>query len=156
MKKRVGDSLTENAYFVQSSHINGYGRLFGGDLMRWMDVVAGIVSRRHCGKEITTAAIDQLVFKEPAFVNDIVVLVGKITYVGRSSMEVRVDAFVEEREDGTRRLINHAYFVMVAIDENGKPIEVPGLVLENENQQIEWEGGKKRYLLRKDRKLEGY
>lgn len=80
---------------------------------------------------------------------------GKLTYIGKTSMEVRVDTFIENSK-GMRRCINRAYVVMVAIDHNGKPMEVPRLKLETENERIEWNGGKKRYQLRKSRRKEGY
>lgn len=155
MKKTVNESKTEQVYLVRSSHINGYGRLFGGQLMQWIDELAGIVSRRHSGWGVTTAAIDNLNFKDAAYQNDMVVLEGKMTYVGRTSMEVRVDTYVED-ERGFRKNINRAYVVMVAIDQNGKPMQVPGLVVETENEKIEWMGGEKRYQLRKIRRQEGY
>lgn len=153
--KRVADSQTENSYLLMPAHINGYGRLFGGKLMQWIDELAGIVSKRHAGMETTTAAVDNLQFKSAAKINDMLVLRGKITYVGRSSMEVRVDTYVEGL-DGTRHVINRAYLVMVAIDKDGVPSEVPGLSLENENERAEWEGGRKRSELRKLRRNEGY
>ena len=155
-KKRVEDSLTEQTYLVMHRHINGYGRLFGGQLLAWIDELAGIVAKRHSESEITTACIDQLNFKHPVFLNDTLVMIGKITYVGKSSMEVRVDSYVESL-NGMRRLINRAYIVMVAIDEKtGKSKDVPGLVVETESQKAEWEGGKRRTELRKHRKLEGF
>ena len=121
-KKRVKDSETEQSYLLMHRHINGYGRLFGGQLVAWIDELAGLVGRRHCGHEITTACIDNLNFKHPAFLNDTVVLVGRVTYVGRTSMEVRVNTYVEELATGIRKMINRAYVVMVAIDENGEAI----------------------------------
>ena len=81
--------MTEQVYIVRSQHINGYGRLFGGILMQWIDELSGIVSRRHAGTTVTTASIDNLSFEAPAYQDDMVVLVGKLTYVGRTSMEVR-------------------------------------------------------------------
>ena len=155
-KKRVEDSLTEQTYLVMHRHINGYGRLFGGQLMAWIDELAGIVSKRHSESEITTACIDQLNFKHPVILNDTLVMIGKITYVGTCSMEVRIDSYVETL-DGMRRLINRAYVVMVAIDEKtGKTTPVPGLIVETEAQKAEWEGGIRRTQLRKQRKVEGF
>lgn len=153
--KNVADSETEQVYVIRSSQINGYGRLFGGQLMQWIDEAAGVVSRRHCGMTVTTAAIDTLNFKAPAYQNDMVVLVAKMTYVGRSSMEIRVDTYVEAL-DGMRQNINRAYVVMVAIDKEGNALEVPGLNVETESEKAEWESGEKRYKLRKQRRLEGY
>lgn len=155
-KRRVEDSKTENSYNLRPTHINGYGRLFGGILMQWIDEMAGLVSRRHCHAEVTTAAIDNLVFKSAAYINDVLVLSGQVTYVGRTSMEVRVLTYAEDQKTGMRRMINRAYVVMVAIDQDGNALEVPGLELEHEEQIMEWEGGRRRYELRKERRIEGY
>lgn len=155
MEKSVNESKAEQVFIVRAPHINGYGRLFGGQLMQWIDELAGIVCRRHSEMGVTTAAIDNLNFKDAAYQNDMIVLKGKLTYIGKTSMEVRVDTFIENSK-GMRRCINRAYVVMVAIDHNGKPMEVPRLKLERENERIEWNGGEKRYQLRKSRRKEGY
>ena len=153
--KKVADSLTEQVHILMYSDINGQNRLFGGQLLKWIDEVAGVTARRHCGRNVTTASIDQLSFKDGAYLNETVVLIGRVTYVGRTSMEVRIDTY---REDGTgmRYPINRAYFVMVCMGEDGKPAPVPGLILETENERIEWENGKKRRELRMLRRKEGY
>ncbi len=153
--KKVSESIAEQIQYIMPEHINGYGRLFGGQLVEWIDVVAGVVGRRHSNCNITTVAIDNLHFKAAAHVNDIIVLIGKITYAGKTSMEIRVDSFVEDLK-GDKRLINRAYFVLVAIDENEKPVPVPGLILETDEERAEWEAGVKRNNLRKQRTLEQY
>lgn len=153
--KSVWDSLTEQTYLIRQQHINGSGRLFGGILMQWIDEMAGIVAKRHSEAAVITAAIDNLNFKSGAYLNDTVVLLGKITYVGRTSMEVRVDTYKEDLL-GQRRCINRAYLVMVAIDGQDNPCEVPGLDISKENEKAEWEGGRKRYELRQQRRREGY
>ena len=147
--------MTEQTYLLSTAISMDYGRLFGGQLMQWIDELAGIVSMRHAGGRITTASIDNLNFKAGAYLNDTIVLIGRITYVGRTSMEVRVDTYVEDLE-GMRRVINRAYVVMVAIDEEGHAVEVPGLVVESESEKAEWEAGQKRYALRKQRRREGF
>lgn len=153
--KRVEDSLTEQVHLIMPKHINGYGRLFGGLLMQWVDEVSGVVAKRHAEAEVTTAAIDHLNFKAGAYLNDMVVLMGRITYVGKASMEVRVDTYIEDIH-GQRKIINRAYMVMVAIDEEGVPGEVPELYIQSESEKFEWEAGKKRYALRKQRRKEGF
>ena len=155
MKKRVNDSKTEQVQIISQSNLNGYKRLFGGQLMEWIDVVAAVTARRHCEKNVTTVMVDRLHFKEPAHANDLIVLRGKITYVGKTSMEICVRSYVEG-VDGMRRLINTAYFIMVALDEKENPIPVPELILETEEDRREWEMGKKRYELRKHRRMECY
>ena len=153
--KKVSESMTEQQYLVRPAYINHYGRLFGGDLLKWIDELAGIVARRHCNANITTAAIDNLQFKAPVYEGQMVVLVGKVTYVGTSSMEVRVDTYTEDL-DGIRRVINRAYIVMVAIDDEGKPIEVPDIILESEEQKMEYQAAIKRRDMRKQRRTEGF
>ena len=153
--KTVNDSLTEQTYIVMQGHINGSGRLFGGQLLAWIDELAGIVAMRHSGGTAITASIDNLQFKRGAHLNDLVVLVGRITYVGSSSMEVRIDTYVEDH-DGSRHPINRAYFVMVALDENEKPKTVPRLIVDSVEQQAEWDAAVKRNAFRKQRKLEGF
>lgn len=154
-KKKVSDSKTEQVHIVMPQSINGQGRLFGGALMQWIDVVAGVVARRHAGSEVTTAVIDQLVFIAPAYVNDTVLCIGQITFVGRTSMEVRVDTYLEKL-GGERRLVNKAYLVMVAIDENDRPREVPGLILETDEQRKEWENAEIRQEIRWARREEHF
>jgi acyl-CoA hydrolase len=153
--KKVSDSLTEQQYLICPAHINHYGRLFGGQLLKWIDELAGIVAIRHCGSTVTTAAIDNLQFQAPAYTGDMIVLRGFVTYVGRTSMEVRVDTY-RESLDGKREMINRAYIDMVAINCKGQPEEVPQLLLENEEQRQEYEAAQKRKLLRKQRRQEGF
>lgn len=153
--KRVADSLTEQTVMLMPKDLNGQLRLFGGQLVSWIDVVAGIVARRHSNHIVVTAAIDNLQFKAGASAGDILVLIGKMTYVGSTSMEVRVDTYVELL-DGTRKTINRAYLVMVAVDDQGHPVKVPGLEVITESEKAEWEGGKKRSILRKQRRMEGF
>ena len=153
--KKIADSLTEQQYLIRPSHINHYGRLFGGQLLKWIDELAGIVAIRHCGATVTTAAIDNLQFQAPAYAGEMIVLQGIVTYVGRSSMEVRVDTY-REALDGTREMINRAYIDMVAINRDGHPIEVPDLCLETEEQQKENEAAKKRKQMRKQRRQDGF
>jgi len=153
--KKVSDSRTEQIQILMPEHINGFNRLFGGRLMEWIDVVAAVVARRHSGCNVTTASIDNLQFKAAAYVNSTIFLTGQITYVGNTSMEVRVTTYVEKL-DGMRHMINRAYLVLVALDENDHPVQVPGLTLETEEEKLEWEAGKKRSKLRKQRRLEAF
>ena len=154
-KKTIEDSMTEQVHLIMQQHLNGSGRLFGGALMQWIDEMAGIVAHRHAGTIVTTACVDNLNFKAGAYLGNTVVLIGKITYVGRTSMEVRIDTYVEDSQ-GMRKMINRAYEVMVALDENDNKVEVPGLIVETEAEKAEWQGAEKRYALRRERRIEGY
>ena len=153
--KKVEESMTEQSHLLFPESLNSNGRLFGGRLLSWIDETAGLVAKRHSERNIVTAAIDNMHFKAGAQLGDTVFLRGYLTYVGKSSMEVRIDTYVEH-VNGYRTLINSAYFVMVAIDEDQKPTPVPGLVLENVGQRMEWENAKKRQTLRKQRDREGF
>lgn len=154
-KKRVEESMMEQVYQVRPEYLNGSGRLFGGRLMEWIDELAGLVGIRHAQSDVVTAFVDNLKFIRGAYQNDLVVLIGKLTYVGNTSMEVRVDTYVETL-DGMRRPINRAYLILVAVDENGSPVKVPGLIIESESEKAEWEAGLKRRNMRAQRKEEGF
>lgn len=153
--KKVSDSKTEQIQILMPEHINGFNRLFGGKLMEWIDVVAAVVARRHSGCNVTTASVDNLQFKSAAYINSTIFLSGQITFVGTTSMEVRVTTYVEKL-NGIRQMINRAYLVLVALDDNDNPVHVPGLILETDEERLEWEAGEKRRDLRKQRRLEAY
>ena len=141
--RRVEDSYVETMHIVRPNHLNSAGRLFGGILMEWIDEVAGLVAKRHAKSNITTASVDNLRFLKGAYQGDTLVIIGKITYVGTTSMEVRVDTYCENLI-GERRPINRAYFTMVALDQNDKPMPVPGILLVTEVGKAEGGKGKAR------------
>ena len=148
-------SRTEHTQIVLKEHINGQNRLFGGRLMEWIDVVAAVAARRHSCRNVTTAAVDSLQFAAPAFVNDTIILSACVTSTGRTSMEVCVRTYVENL-DGTRREINRAYLVMVALDENGNPTAVPPVLPETEEEKREFAEAKKRKEYRDLRRRENF
>lgn len=153
--KTVADSRATHVQILMPGDLNGYSRLFGGKLMEWIDVVAAVVARRHAGCEVTTACIDTLEFQAPAYANDTVALEGRMTHVGRTSMEVRVDTYVEEL-GGSRRQVNRAYLVLVALNDDHRPAYVPRLTLVTDEERAEWEAGERRRALRKQRQKENY
>ena len=154
--KTVQDSRTEQVHILFPKALNNQGRLYGGELLGWLDEVAGLVSMRHCGMSTVTACVDHLDFKSGAGLGDVVYINGYLTYVGNTSMEVRIDSYVEDMKSGRRHMINSAYFVMVAVDENGHPAQVPMLAVSTVSEQAEWEAGKRRQDLRKKRSREGF
>ena len=153
--KPVSESTIEQIYQIRPAHLNGAGRLFGGQLMEWIDEIAGLVAIRHAQANVITASVDNLRFMRGAYQGDLVVLIGKMTYVGNTSMEVRVDTYVEGL-DGMRKPINRAYLTQVAVDSDGNPLKVPGLLIQSESEKAEWEAGEKRRKMRKKRKEEGF
>ena len=155
--KTVDDSRVETVHLIRPTHLNGADRLFGGILMQWIDEVAGIVAKRHSMANVTTASVDNLTFLHGAYQNDMVVIKGKLTWVGSTSMEVCVDTYVESL-GGERHRINNAHFMMVALDENDKPVKVPKLILRTEDEHLAWSHGEERRRIRIQRlkdKLDG-
>jgi acyl-CoA hydrolase len=155
--KTVDESRVETVHIVRPNHLNGANRLFGGILMQWIDEVAGIVAKRHSMCNVTTASVDNLTFLHGAYQNDMVVIKGRLTWVGSTSMEVCVDTYVETLS-GKRDRINNAHFMMVALDENNKPVKVPQLILQTEEEKLAWAHGEERKRIRNQRraaKLDG-
>jgi len=155
--KTVDDSRVETVHLIRPTHLNGADRLFGGILMQWIDEVAGIVAKRHSMANVTTASVDNLTFLHGAYQNDMVVIKGKLTWVGSTSMEVCVDTYVES-PSGERHRINNAHFMMVALDANDKPVQVPGLKLMTDDEHLAWSHGEERRRIRIQRlkdKLDG-
>jgi acyl-CoA hydrolase len=119
--------------------------------MQWIDEVAGIVAKRHSMSNVTTASVDNLTFLSGAYQNDMIVIKGKLTWVGKTSMEVCVDTYVET-PTGQRTRINNAHFMMVALDENDKPKQVPKLILQTDDEHLAWSHGEERRRIRIQRK----
>ena len=149
--KTVDESRVETVHIVRPNHLNGANRLFGGILMQWIDEVAGIVAKRHCMCNVTTASVDNLTFLHGAYQNEMVVIKGKLTWVGSSSMEVCVDTYVENLS-GQRDRINNAHFMMVALDDQDHPVKVPRLILQTEDEKLAWAHGEERRRIRAQRK----
>ncbi len=151
LSRPVSWSSVQQIQVVMPQHYNARGRLFGGQLMAWIDVVGGIVAIRHSGMECTTASVDYLSFEKPINAGEIILLKGCVTHVGNSSMEVRVDTFIEHpgRE---YEMANRAYITYVALDHAGKPARVPRLELSTPEERVEWEKGVLRAAQRKERR----
>ena len=154
--KTPQDSRTVTTHLLRHEDINGSNRLFGGKLMQWIDDAAGIAAKRHTGAEITTACVDTLEFHAPAFLDDVVVIEANVTYVGKCSLEVRVDSFMEDMATGKRKRINTAFLTEVCVDEKGKPVVVPyGLALTTSEEYDSWEAALFRKEMRQARKDSG-
>ena len=147
--KYVADSLTEQVYIIRPQHLNGFGKLFGGQLAAWIDTIAGVVALRHCNRHITTAAIDNLQFRESVGQNSLVVLKGRMIHTGTTSMEVRVDSYVEDIRTGAQRLINTAFVIEVALGDDGRPVPVPPLITDTEEETAAFEAAANRKHLRR-------
>jgi acyl-CoA hydrolase len=129
------DSATEMTEIVLPQHTNTLGTVFGGAIMSWIDVCAAIVARRHCGRPAVTAFVDDLAFLAPAYDGDIVRLAGRVNATYRTSLEVEVVVEREEPETGTRALCVDAFLTFVNIDDDGRPIAVPPLLIETDDDR---------------------
>ena len=136
---------TTSVQIVMPQHCNGYARprLFGGQIMAWIDVIGAVAARRYTQKAVTTVCIDHLTFLKPAYLNDTVVQEAKVTWTGKTSLEVRVDSLVEHL-DGDRELINVAYAVFVALDDDDRPSSVPPFIPETEEEKEEYQAAELR------------
>ncbi len=113
---------------------NLLGHVFGGVILGMMDKTAAISAFRHARAACVTASIDRVDFREPIHVGDLVVMKGSVNFAGRTSMEVGVRVEAEDLITGRRRHTNSAYLTFVAVDRNGRPMEVPPLVPETPDE----------------------
>ncbi|HCF49062.1 MAG TPA: acyl-CoA thioesterase [Syntrophomonas sp.] len=143
-EKTPNTSILIMPQVVLPSHANAAGRMHGGEVMKLMDTAAGVVAIRHCHCNVVTANVTQLSFMEPVFIGDLVICRAKITYTGRTSMEVFVDVKAEHLRSGETKNVSEGYFVMVALDRNGRPTTVPPLILETEEERRCFEYAKQR------------
>jgi uncharacterized protein (TIGR00369 family) len=128
----ASDSEVELVQVMELTDANLSGNVHGGAIMRLIDTAAGIAAHKHCGGRVVTVAMDEMSFLEPVFIGDVVTVRAMVNDVGRTSMEVGVR--VEAENFVTKRKVHSssAYLVFVALDEGGKPREVPPLVVETE------------------------
>ncbi|MGI6020634.1 MAG: acyl-CoA thioesterase [Lachnospiraceae bacterium] len=143
LQRKISDSVVETIHLVRPGDLNSVGRLFGGTLMMWIDEVAATVAKRHSHMEVTTLSIDKLLFMHGAYLNDTIVVSGKMVYVGNSSMLVRVETRVENIE-GEQHVINEAYITLVGLDKMNKPSRVPRLLLETDEERAAWRDAEER------------
>jgi len=147
--RTVGHSAVEMAQVMLPDQANPAGFVHGGELMKLMDNAAGVVAARHCRTNIVTGRVEDIVFLTPVRVGSLVTIRGKITFTSRSSMEVRVEVTTEELLAGRKAHALTAHFVMVALDAEGRPAEVPPLVLCTEEEERLFNEALARYEARK-------
>ncbi len=147
-QKHPADSRVEMTELVLPNDTNLLGNLLGGRLLHWMDIAGAMAAQRHCNSIVATAAIDSVEFNQPVHVGDIVRLQASVTWVGRTSMEVRVDVYAEDYRQDERRFTNKAYLTFVAIGENGRPTLVPDLIPQTQDETAEAEAALKRRAIR--------
>jgi acyl-CoA hydrolase len=142
--KSPRESIVEMTELVLPNDTNLLGNLLGGKLMHLVDIAGAIAAQRHCNRIVVTAAIDSVEFKHPVKAGEIIILKARVTWVGRTSMEVAVEVFSENYLTGERKFTNKAYLTFVAVDEAGKPVEVCGLLVESDEERDEYEAASSR------------
>ncbi len=124
-RKKVSDSSVTMVQHVLPNDTNPLGNLLGGTMMHWMDICAGLAAARHANQMVVTAAVDHIDFRHPVRMGDMVTLTANLVKVGRTSMNVHVEAVAEHLKTGEQRIANCADFVFVAMSPEYHPTEVP-------------------------------
>lgn len=154
--KTVGESEAETTLVMLPSDANPLGNVFGGVILKHVDLIAGLVAKRHAGHaNIVTASLDSMTFSKPVFIGNALILKARLNYVKRSSMEVEVNIKAEDLNSSKKSLTGTAYVTLVALNENGRPVEVPKLILQNNEEEERFLAGETRMQIRlKNRKKE--
>jgi acyl-CoA hydrolase len=142
--KPVRESQHETSELMMPQDANNLGHVFGGVILSMMDKVSAIAAFRHCRSSVVTASIDRVDFREPIHLGDLVVMKASVNFAGRTSMEVGVRVEAEELLTGHRRHTNSCYLTFVAVDRNGRPIEVPDLKPETPEEIRRYDAAKER------------
>ncbi len=148
--KTVAESRVEMVQVLFPPDANQAGNVHGGSIMKLIDTAAGIVAMRHCRTNVVTASMDRLDFYEPVFVGELVTMRASANYVGNTSMEIGVRVEAEDLMTGHVRHTNSAYLTMVSLDANRRPMEVPRLIVETEDEKRRFREGEIRAQRRRD------
>ena len=133
--KTVRESQHETSELMMPENANNMGHVFGGVVLSMMDKTAAIAAFRHSRSSVVTASIDRVDFRQPIHPGDLLVMKASVNYAGRTSMEVGVRVEAEELLTGRRRHTNSCYLTFVAVDRNGRPLEVPEILPETEEEK---------------------
>jgi acyl-CoA hydrolase len=146
--KRSHETAATLHQYMMPAHANPQGSVHGGVIMKMMDEAAAIVAMRHAQRPAVTVAVDSITFKSPVHIGRLVTLEARVTYVRRSSMEIAVRVIAEDPISGTLEHTNSAYFVFVALGDDGKPTRVPELILETDEDRRLFAAGEQRQIHR--------
>lgn len=148
--KTPSETAIEMREMVMPNHTNSHGTVFGGTVMGWIDIAAAMVSARHCGRPVVTAHIDDIDFLAPIKMGYHVLIQASLNYVGKTSMIVGVKVTSENPHTGESRTTTRAYLTFVALDDMGKPVTVPSLTPESEDEIRRFDNAKKRVEMKKN------
>ena len=147
--KKVSDSLTVMTELIMPNDTNPLGNLMGGNLMRWMDIAAGICAGRHCNSHVVTVSADNISFDKAIHLGDVITIHASVTRAFRTSLEIFVEVFSSTMLGENARKSNDAYFTFVAIDqETHKPVPIPPVLPLTGEEQKRYEGALRRRELR--------
>ncbi|MCC7509445.1 MAG: acyl-CoA thioesterase [Planctomycetes bacterium] len=133
--KKASESQSHLTWIVAPQDLNRHGTLFGGQLLALADRVAAMTALRHSRQDCVTVSIDKVDFLAPVHHGYILDMTARVHFTARTSMEIYVSAIAEEPRSGARELVCEAFFSFVAVDENNRPIPVPGVVLETDTDR---------------------
>jgi acyl-CoA hydrolase len=142
--KPVSASRVTLHQLMLPEHTNVVGNIHGGLIMKIVDEAAAICAMRHAARPCVTVAIDSMTFHSPVHVGQLLSCAAQVNYVGRTSIEVGVKVHAENAISGEVTHTNSATLVYVALDETGKPAQVPGLLLETDEERTRWQEGEER------------
>lgn len=134
---------------VGPSMANFSGKMHGGELLKLLDKAALTCAMRYSGFYAVTLSVDKVVFREPIYIGEMVTLLATVNYTGRTSMEVGIKVIAENLREKSVRHTNTCFFTMVAMDDHGKSVEVPPLIVNTEDQKSRWKSAEKRRALSK-------
>ena len=146
--KTPKESLTVMNELVLPNDTNTLYNLMGGRLLHWMDIAAAISAQKHCNRIVVTASVDNVSFKQPIKLGDVITIEAKVSRAFTTSLEVRLDVWAENIPSGSRIKSNEAYYTFVALDQNGRTIPVPELIPETIEDMVLFEGALRRRQLR--------
>ena len=146
--KSPKNSFTIMNELVLPNDTNPLNNLMGGRLLHWMDIAAAISAQKHCNNIVVTASVDNVSFKHPIKLGDVITIEAKVTRAFHTSLEVRLDVWAENIPSGSRVRSNDAYYTFVALDSEGKTIPVPGLEPETDAEKKQFDGALRRRQLR--------
>lgn len=146
--KKPSDSFVSMTELVLPNDTNTLNNLMGGRLMHWMDIVSAIAAQRHSNRIVVTASVDNISFREPIRLGNVVTLKARVTRGFNSSMEIKIDVEAEDIPSGKKFLSNSAYFTFVAVDQTGRPIDVPEIEPETDEEKELYAGALRRRQLR--------
>jgi acyl-CoA hydrolase len=146
--KKASESRVVMNELVLPNDTNVFGNLMGGRLMYWMDIAAGISASRHCNAPCMTASVDNISFKNPVKLGNVVHIEAQVTRAFNTSMEIYIKVWGEDNLHQYKYESNEAYFTFVALDPNRRPRPVPPVVPETENETKLFDGALRRRQLR--------